>query len=157
MELCMPAYIKRKQYFSITRYQWPILTVAIVPAFISCSLLTAFVVYFHGELIDALHYHSAVQTVKVINQWGLTILIVIWVVFITICVWAQTTSSNLVGAFERIFRELDEIIEGKKFHELKARDNDVLVNELLSRVNKMIQIMKRPPGGPDYNKSIGRF
>lgn len=153
----MPAYIKRKQYFSITRFQWPILKVSIVPTFIICVSLTAFVVYFHGELIDALHYHSAVKTIKVINQWGLTILIAIWVAFVTICVWAQTTSSNLVGAFERIFRELDEIIEGKKFHEIKARDNDVLVNELLIRVNKMIHIMKRPPGGPDHDKSIGRF
>jgi len=66
-------------------------------------------------------------------------------------------SSDLVGAFERITRELDEVIEGKEKKIIRARIPDELANELLKRINILIQRIPDPNVSGDSNKSKGRF
>ena len=47
-------------------------------------------------------------------------------------------SHNMLGAFERIFFELDEIIAGRSQKTINCRPNDELINNLLKRVNVLV-------------------
>ena len=53
-------------------------------------------------------------------------------------------SKNLVGAFDRILKELDEVIDGKDRNKIGVRVRDDLANELLSRVNVLIKNLPKP-------------
>jgi hypothetical protein len=69
--------------------------------------------------------------------------IIIWILFIITIFSVMEVfkaSHSLVGSFGRIHRELDEIIEGKSKKLITARPGDELAEDLLKRVNVLIQV-----------------
>ena len=151
-------YQQRKNFFQMNRFQWPLVLTGLIPTFFFCAFSTFFVVYLHGELINFIRYNSTVRTIDIINQWGLAVLICIWVFFTLAYFWIQSISSRSVGAFERILRELDDAIKKNDFSQkLRARDRDVLANELLKRINVLFTKLQKPKTGGDPSKTVGRF
>ena len=137
----MANYIQRKTYFSTNKYQRRILYLTFVPSLIICVCFTFMAVIFHRELIDVILHESEVVIVNYINQWGVFILTLLWTLFILILIWAYIISKNLVGAFIRVIRELDDVIAGKRRRHISARVKDDLANELLKRINILIDRM----------------
>jgi len=74
-----------------------------------------------------------------VKKWGFLTISALWMLFISIAVWVLGVSGNLVGAFQRIIRELDEFIDGKELKQIKARSKDDLANDLLKRINILIK------------------
>lgn len=68
----------------------------------------------------------------------------LWSFFIFILYQTFAISLNLVGSFERILHELDETIKGEIRRHIKVRDHDGLANELLKRVNVLIDNLPLP-------------
>ena len=151
-------YQQRKNFFRVNRFQWPLVLVGLIPTLFFCAFSTFFVVYLHGALINFIRYHSTVRTVELINHWGLAVLISIWVFFALVYFWIQSISSHSVGAFERLLRELDHAIQTNDFSKkLRARNRDVLANELLKRINLLFTKLHKPKTGGDPSKVKGRF
>jgi hypothetical protein len=47
-------------------------------------------------------------------------------------------AANMVGSFERILREMDQVIDGNEKRNISSRKNDELTQRLLRRVNALI-------------------
>jgi len=74
-----------------------------------------------------------------IDNWSATVILVSLFFVAAFLIISFIISRNMVGAFERIVRELDEVIEGKRVGPLTARRYDVLAKDLLQRVNVLIE------------------
>ncbi len=54
--------------------------------------------------------------------------------------WTYVASRHVLGPFDRLLRELDEILDGRRERKpLRCRPKDDLAKELLKRVNKLIE------------------
>ena len=129
---------RRKSLLNTNKYQRRIIALAFTPSFLLCVYVFIILTLFIRELTDVILYGSEVSVIQMITQWGGFIALSLWIVFILILIWSYVISRNLVGAFVRILRELDEVIEGKDRKAIKARPKDDLANELLERVNILI-------------------
>ena len=127
-----------KRYVYINKYQWPILIVTIVPSVAIICLAMLLIKLFYLSLIDMLLQHSIVDSLVFVKQRCSGIFISLLVALGLIIAFGLTVSMNLVGAFERVLRELDEVIEGKRKSGINVRKNDGLAKELLDRVNTII-------------------
>jgi len=130
---------KKRSIFFINKYQRRIILPFFVPSFVVCISVTFLLVMYRRELYEAIVYFEPKRSLVFINQSCDLVLIVTWILFSFITIWAFTVSSKLVGASERILRELDEIIEGKRKETIKVRAKDDLPNELVKRVNILIE------------------
>ena len=154
----MADYVKRKQFFRANKYQRPIIFLALIPTLLFCLVSTLFVLYFHRELVHMIKYNSEIHSVELMNQGRTIIVSTIWIFFMIVYVWAQLVSSKLVGAFERVIKDLDNVLMGNLKKPIRARDNDYLANELLARINKFIDKLNKPKTtGSGPADTMGRF
>ncbi len=150
-------FIHRKKFFYLNKYQKQIIALVLIPTLILCILISVFITYFHKEIINFVLYTTNPPSPEFLNRWGNIILIVLWIYLIFVILWVENVSRKLVGAFGRILRELDEIIAGKEQKSIKARKDDELANELLKRINKLIEMLPKNPSSQDNKKIPGRF
>ena len=66
-------------------------------------------------------------------------LMIIIVMLIFIILWAYYKTNKIIGPHDRIIRELDEIIVGKRKGPLTVRQGDDMFGELLERINTIIE------------------
>lgn len=152
----MSDYVRRKSYLRANRYQIPIIGLTLIPTFIFCALLTVFVLFAHRELFGYMQYNISLKNVQLVNNSILFIIVTIWTFFAIVYVWAKIVSGRLVGAFERITRELDKVIEGQDVDRIYARENDYIASVLLPRINYLIKMSKHAPAVPNFNPSMGK-
>ncbi|MGE0268241.1 MAG: hypothetical protein AB7S78_07285 [Candidatus Omnitrophota bacterium] len=153
----MSDYVRRKSYLRANRYQIPIIGLTLIPTFIFCALLTVFVLFAHRELFVYLKYDISLKNIQLVNNSILFILVTIWTFFAIVYVWAKIVSGRLVGAFERITRELDRVIEGQDVDRIYAREDDYIATVLLPRINYLIKMSKSVQVVPNVNHSIGKI
>ena len=104
---------------------------------LTITVIFGYILFFQYEVIRT-SYSNEIFDIDKIKGMTTAVFAIISMTFLAVIVWAYDVSSRLVGAFERILRELDEIIAGKGKHHIKARKDDLLANTLLERVNKLI-------------------
>ena len=76
-------------------------------------------------------------------EWAIpTLLLSVAFILIFIIYWVFYISSKIVGPFDRITRELDEVLAGKRKGPLGARQGDTMFEELLKRVNTLLERIK---------------
>lgn len=121
-----------------TKHQRPIIMVTMVPSLVFCVILSAFILFFHNEMIRVVTKSSAPPSVNTVHLWSIYMIGILWMFFFVFLSWSFSVSSNIVGAFERIIRELDKIIGGGTKRPIIARTHDDLANELLKRINILI-------------------
>jgi len=136
---------KRKSFFRTTKYQRTIIRLAVLPVFAFCVLITAFCTRFRYELNETMVYGTVWLTRAMIEEWYCFILVALWAFFIFVLMRTTRTSSDLVGSFDRINRELDRTIRGEVREPMKAREYDELAKDLLERINILIDNL---PEGP---------
>ncbi|MEW5895084.1 MAG: hypothetical protein AB1650_04945 [Candidatus Omnitrophota bacterium] len=130
---------KRQLFPSFKKYQNHLMMLVFIPAVIMHMFLYGLLSFMHLSLFDALFgkpYASVVASL--IDRWSVLLLFVSGMFIILYLIVAFFVSRNLLGAFNRIINELDEVVEGKKKGPLFARKYDFLANEILKRVNSII-------------------
>jgi hypothetical protein len=130
---------QRKAFVTANQYQRQIVLLAFFPALIMAALIGVLLTLFYNAAIDVILNGGAAKSVALINQWGGLILSSLLILFILILAWIYQVSRDLVGAFERIIRELDDVIAGKGKRKIQARPKDTLANDLLKRINVLIE------------------
>ncbi len=131
------ANFKRSLFLNVNKYQRPILYLILLPSLFSCTILFSYILYFQFEVISTL-YSPEVKDTEQLMIKSLFVFGFLLISFLGVVLWAFRTSSNLVGAFERIITELDAILAGKGKKHVYARKDDQLANDLLKRVNALI-------------------
>lgn len=153
----MSDYVRRKSYLRANRYQIPIIGLTLIPTFIFCALLTVFVLYAHRELFNYVQSDISLKSIQLVNNGILFILVTIWTFFAIVYVWAKIVSGRMVGAFERITRELDRVIEGQDVDQIYARDDDYIATVLLPRINYLIRMTKNAQTVSAVSPSMGKI
>ena len=133
----MPEKKRKKLFFHVNEYQKPIIYLVLVPSFMICLVISVYIFYMNFTWVNLFH---AVEPAIIEGMYKRTIAtyIILWLLFILTVWWAFQVSSKLVGAFERLLQELDDVVSGKSRRPLKARKNDALANALLERINAII-------------------
>ena len=105
-----------------------------------------------NQLLDMILLHPPASIIRFLNEWGILASFFIWCLFILILLWSYAVSRDLVGAFERILRDLDDIIAGREQKHLYARKNDALANALLKRLNTLVDLLPKGKPGSETKK-----
>ena len=129
----------RSPNLKANKYQRNIILLSFLPTILFLLMTTLFVVLFFHELVQVTLYQSRANMIEMIIQWRGHFLTIFAAFLIGHLVFSFILSSNLVGAFERIIRELDLVLKGEKKTPITSRPNDILAKELLVRVNKLIE------------------
>lgn len=128
----------RKRFFRTNKYQKKIVAVAFLPIVFVIVFMWIVTTVFYKEMVGVILYQSSADAIRLINQWGLVVFLGFMVVLFLVIFFSMSVSLNLVGAFERIIKELDDVVSGKSNKPLMARPKDELANELLKRINVLI-------------------
>jgi hypothetical protein len=129
----------RKFILNVSKYQKHI----IYPILASCWI-AGIMVYLCLEFIVTININPNIakmfsfDTVQ-IQQAIPYFLMIIIVMLIFIILWAYYKTNKIIGPHDRIIRELDEIIVGKRKGPLTVRQGDDMFGELLERINTIIE------------------
>ncbi len=125
----------RKLFGRTSRFQKPILSIVGVTSLITfiLALCVGYLCYDATTVVV-----DPAKDIPVLKVIVLVVLMVLPVIFYFIIVWSYKMSSQLVGSFERILRELDSILTGKDKRHIQTRKGDLLAEELLKRINALI-------------------
>lgn len=134
----MKDHIVRQSFFRTSRYQRPLMSLTLMPTFVFCCVLSIFVLFLHNELLDYMKTSSSAEGVRLMQQGGWFAIVMIWSFFMVTFIWAKKVSHRMVGAFERVNRELDQVVSGSDIDKISARDHDELVGDILLRINTLI-------------------
>lgn len=134
---------KRRIFPVLNKYQKTIILSIFIPIIMMHLCLFGMLTFLHVDLTRLLLGGVYPENIAVfVDHWSMSLLI-LSISFILIALLVSfIISRGLVGAFDRIIGELDEVIDGKRDQSLIARDYDVLVKELLTRINKLIEERK---------------
>ncbi len=131
----------KKRLFYMNRYQVRVLMLVLIPPVIIILTLSVLSNLFFNQLLSTLEQGSTETMIDFLGDWKMYFLLVLWILLTLIVVMTYVVSKNLLGAFTRLFREMDEIIAGERLKmPLKARKRDDLANDLLTRINKMSEV-----------------
>lgn len=126
----------RSNPFRTNRYQRRMIAIPFVSILFLNGLATFLILFFHPHLIQT--FFLSPQSIDYINQFTLLALFMIWIFFLLVAIWTYIVSSSLVGAFDRLTRELDDILITGKKRFLHVRRDDHPANEVVNRINKLI-------------------
>lgn len=132
----MPNKFKRKTLFRVNRFQRNLFYPIIIAFFLGCivSWLSMVYVLIGDYLFDPDLYHFKRFIPGLISLATVLMIIVVF--------WTLRISGRYFGAYERILKELDEVIAGREKGPLKTRNGDVICGELLKRINALIEQMQ---------------
>lgn len=134
---------KRDILFNVNREQEKML----YPFYVACAMILLCLVFFgylffkHPLLKDSESFHTLTYNYELGADLRILMVVLISVVSATLLVvvyWAYKISNKILGPYNRILRELDEILEGKRAKPLRVRDGDEMFAELLRRINDII-------------------
>ena len=149
--------VRRTSYWRVTRYQIPLMAMTVVPTFIFCLTGSIFILYAQRELIDYINITPNLQHTELVNAGGIYLLGIVWLFFGIVYSWARIVSGRMVGAFERIIREMDMCLDGGDIQAIQVRDRDFLAGELLYRINQFIQKSRSATPVPRMLKTTEAF
>jgi len=102
----------------------------------------AFVSFMMNQMVRLLEATAIPDTV-VVQLW--VGFLVLFSITVTVQIWSVGTCGRFVGAFPRVLRELDGILAGREKRHIGARPGDVLANDVLVRINALIDRMDQAP------------
>ncbi len=129
--------ISRSSFLCINKFQ----RLIIYPSFF-LSVFAFFMTYLCLKYFiteAALNYKIDIDELRWI-VYG--VLIILGILIFSLMAWISVVANKILGPSERIINELDEVISGKKNQPLRARKGDELFEELLKRINILIERKK---------------
>ena len=134
----MPSKFSRKFIsFNPDRFQKPLINFILFPCTITFAVLFIYIGFLYYDVSNRI-YSARLVDPLMIDQKILSIIVILWVLLFFVLWWAYRISSRLMGSFERIIREMDECLAGKSRKHIYSRDKDLLSQELLKRINALI-------------------
>ncbi|MBF0102635.1 MAG: hypothetical protein HQK77_17170 [Desulfobacterales bacterium] len=135
---------KRSLIFNLNPFQvrllFPIL-IAISVIFILIAVM--YYVSYHTDMI--VYENKAATTILYQSNLGkLELLLPMMIIVLSFLViiliyWSYYVSNKIVGPCERVMREMDQIIEGRRgYIPITSRDGDEMFTQLLMRINVFI-------------------
>ena len=124
---------KRKTIFYVNRFQKRLFYPIVFAFAIGCCVAWLSIIYaFIGNYLSGPGLHRFQGFIPAILAFATVLMIIL--VF-----WTLHISSRYLGAYERIIKELDGVLAGQGKGPLKARCGDVMFEELLKRINVLIE------------------
>ncbi len=142
----------RRALLHTTKHQRQIIGLSVVPATIFCVVMYFLLHAFQNEVAEAIYTASDVASIKFVSEWAFALLAIVLLYLGCGFLWAYAVSNNVVGPFDRIIRELDEVIDGGARQPITVRQRDELAQQLLKRVNVLVKNLP----GPDSQISAQR-
>lgn len=141
---------KRNPVFHLNRFQQRLLFPVIIISIITTSILIFAMLYLYyiGEHVallstpDKENFDIALPWFMDIVRYNFTIPVLMLVVaslLVLVVCWAFHITSRIIGPHERVIRELDEVITGARKEPIAIRRGDELFEELLQRINALIE------------------
>ena len=131
---------KRQRFWGINRWQRQSIKLSVAPALVLFMFMFLLIEIFQTELRDVIITSSDEATVVVLARWGVWLFVALAACFLAVVTSTYVASRNVLGPFDRLLRELDEMLDGRRERKpLRVRPKDDLANELLKRVNKLIE------------------
>ncbi len=141
---------KRLLFVNVNKYQQQILLPALIICLVACAgvFYTLYYINFVDKNLTVLCHIDVTQLTKDV-PWFMQMhsfnKVVPWILFamttvllIIIC-WMFYVSNKILGPSIRILKELDDILSGKRQDPLGTRPGDEFFEELLKRINALIQ------------------
>ena len=129
----------RKTYLTVNKYQEKIVLMAIAPTAILFSTLLALLIFGNPAIMQRFFNLPLDELMIIISKISFVIVWILFIVTIVFVAMVFKVSHNLLGAFGRIIRELDDVIDGKSKNVIYARPGEELSGDLLKRVNVLIK------------------
>ena len=131
---------KKRNFFSTrNKYEAQIVLLVFFPCLLLFLCFSGIVTLMTSEMARVLFSSPPSALVQQFYQWNSLIVSALCIIFILALIFSFILSRNLVGAFGRMIKELDEIIAGRSKKLITARPRDELANALLQRINVLIQ------------------
>ena len=133
----MAKKFKRNLFLNVNRFQKNILYPVLISCAVVCLLGLVCLGYLYAKPFKSVSYQtSGYHALHFSIPW---FLLVISFVLFFIVIWTYYISNKMVGPYERVLRELDDILAGKKKQPVYARKGDEIFQELLKRINALIE------------------
>ncbi len=133
----------RRALLHTTKHQRQIIRLSLVPSTIFCVVMYFLLHAFQNDLGEAIYTASDVASIKFVSEWAFALLSILLLYLGCGFLWAYAVSNTVVGPFDRIIRQLDEIIDGAR-QPVTVRDRDELAQQLLKRVNVLVKNLPAP-------------
>ena len=130
---------QRKGLKNINKYQMKIILLSFVPCTLLCLCMTILLYVFFNDFSKALINEQTIIDVAYVKHWFLLIFGSLLCFFMFLMFWVFKESKHLVGAFDRVKRELKEQSEGRKKGPINVRKKDRLFKEILESINAIIK------------------
>ncbi len=131
---------KRHRFVGLNRWQRHSITLAVAPALVLFLFVFLLIEIFQPELSDVIIRSSDEATVVVLTRWGVWMFVALAACMLAVVTWAYVASRNVLGAIDRLLREMDEMLDGRRERKpLSVRAKDTLAHELVKRVNRLIE------------------
>ena len=140
----------RRRYFFANQMHkelfWIVCGAAVIPTVITAIFLYYLIFNITTEEIG-IPESIAAHVIPAAKQVSAILWVTVPIVIAFILVVAHKLSHRIVGPFDRIIREMDEHIQGRRSGTIKLRDNDRL-NPLVDRINVLLNLSRnRGEGG----------
>ena len=130
------AKFKRNLILHLNKYQIRIIYPVLISSLIASVSFLLCLAYIYFPDNYKLFNNYTFSQLKFFIPWILimTSMLVTYLVF-----WTYYMSNKLVGPYDRIIRELDEILSGKRKGPIKTRKGDEMFDGILKRINSLIK------------------
>lgn len=131
----------RSLFLNTNKYQKKIIVPILISCLLACAVNLFCLSYYYlgGTLHQEAPFGISLLTLNVLAPW-LYVFFTLTIAFILL--WTYYISNRMVGPFDRIIRELDDVIAGKKTTKIGTRKGDEMFEQLLKRVNTLIEQAK---------------
>ncbi len=140
---------KRSLFLHVNRFQQYLLYPVLLTCLLACGISFYSLYYIHyidNHLlvacnIDFNRLEREIPWIMNIRNFNTAIpffLMTICLMLFLMIFWLYYVSNKLVGPYERVLRELDEVVAGKHKNPIGLREGDDLFKELLKRINPII-------------------
>jgi hypothetical protein len=119
--------------FHANKFQRNLFYPVLVAFFIGCFVSWLCILYFIiGDFLYAPELYQFQGIIPMLLSAATVLMIV--VVF-----WTFRMTGRYFGSYERVIKELDEVLVGQRKEAISTRQGDVMFEELLVRVNALIE------------------
>ncbi len=131
---------KRRRFPGLNRWQRHSVTLAVAPALVLFLFMFLLIEIFQTQLRDVIITSTDEAAILALTRWGVLLFFALAACFLAVVASTYVASRNVLGPFDRLLREMDEMLDGRRERKpLTVRPKDDLAKELLKRVNKFVE------------------
>ncbi len=147
----------RSRILHANHYQRQVVWLVFIPSLSLCVLFTFFLLSLQRDVTNFRISGTVPSNLQLIETWGWAVLIATWVAFMGFLLWANVIANRMVGPFERLLRELDEVIHLRTVRKLRVRPGDDLAQQLLLRINFLLENIRWMNSSKPPDQQTGQF